>query len=78
MHGRWLGRLVLAGLASTGALAAAGDAAASNGQTILQEVTPLLWTILAISIGGAAITYAFLVYSVFRFRDPETRRRNYG
>jgi hypothetical protein len=71
---RWI---VAAPPALLAALALSGSAAAS-GQSILQQVQPLLWTLIALSVGGAAITYAFLVYAIWRFRDPSTRRRNYG
>jgi len=33
---------------------------------------------VAISAGGAIITFAFLVYSLFRFRDPKVKNRRYG
>lgn len=49
-----------------------------SGATVLQEVTPLLWVLIGLSVGGAAITYGFLVYAIWRFRDPTTKRRNYG
>ena len=48
------------------------------GETDLQEISPLVWVMLAISVGGAIITFAFLVYAVWKFRDPTTRRRRYG
>ena len=48
------------------------------GQTNLQLTEPLLWTMLAISVAGAIVTFAFLVYAVWKFRDPKTRRRRYG
>lgn len=48
------------------------------GETNLQLTTPLLWTIIAISVAGAIVTFAFLVYAVWRFRDPSVRRRRYG
>jgi hypothetical protein len=47
-------------------------------ETVLQEVTPLVWVILAISVGGAIITFAFLAYAVWKFRDPATKGRRYG
>jgi hypothetical protein len=47
-------------------------------QTNLQLTTPLLWTVIAISVAGAIVTFAFLVYAVLRFRDPAVRRRRYG
>ena len=48
------------------------------GQTDLQQISPLVWVILAISVGGAIITFAFLAYAVWKFRDPATRGRRYG
>ncbi|MGA7861138.1 MAG: hypothetical protein WCB19_04710 [Thermoplasmata archaeon] len=48
------------------------------GQTDLQEISPLVWVLLAISVGGAIITFAFLVYAVWKFRDPATKGRRYG
>jgi hypothetical protein len=50
----------------------------AGGETVLQEVTPLVWVILAISVGGAIITFAFLAYAVWKFRDPATKGRRYG
>jgi uncharacterized integral membrane protein len=66
--------LLLAGLGAL--LGLAGPAAAV--QTNLQETTPLVWVILAISIGGALITFAILAYTIWKFRDPTTRGRRYG
>jgi heme/copper-type cytochrome/quinol oxidase subunit 2 len=48
------------------------------GQTDLQEISPLVWIILAIAVGGAIITFAFLAYAVWKFRDPTTKGRRYG
>jgi hypothetical protein len=48
------------------------------GDTNLQLTTPLLWTMIAISTAGAIVTFAFLVYALYRFRDPAVRRRRYG
>jgi hypothetical protein len=58
------------------ALAFAGTASA--GETILQETTPLLWTLIAISFAGAIITFSIMIYALWKFRDPATRRRRYG
>jgi heme/copper-type cytochrome/quinol oxidase subunit 2 len=67
---RAAGLMLLAGLFPTVLRAA--------GQTDLQEITPLVWVILAISVGGAIITFAFLAYAVWKFRDPATKGRRYG
>jgi heme/copper-type cytochrome/quinol oxidase subunit 2 len=48
------------------------------GQTDLQQITPLVWVILAIAVGGAIITFAFLTYAIWKFRDPATKGRRYG
>jgi hypothetical protein len=48
------------------------------GSTDLQQISPLVWVILAIGVGGATITFAFLVYAIWKFRDPATRGRRYG
>jgi TRAP-type C4-dicarboxylate transport system permease small subunit len=62
--------------------AAAAPAAALSGrvatETDLQLTTPLLWILLALSVAGALVTYAFLVYAVWKFRDPKTRGRRHG
>ena len=50
----------------------------AGSESILQQVSPLLWAMVAISVGGAAITYAFLAYAIWKWRDPATRKRNYG
>jgi hypothetical protein len=66
--------------AAGGTLAAASlpTAVMASGQTDLQAITPLVWVILAISVGGAIITFAFLTYAIWKFRDPATRGRRYG
>ena len=50
----------------------------ASGETNLQLTNSLLWVMVGISVAGAIVTFAFLVYSVIRFRDPKTRRRRYG
>ncbi len=44
----------------------------------LEQTTPLVWVMVAISVAGALVTFAFLVYAVVKFRDPKTRGRRYG
>ncbi len=61
---------VLLGVGSVGMLAA--------GQTDLQQVSPLVWVLLALTVAGALITFAFLAYALWKHRDPATRRRRYG
>jgi len=49
-----------------------------GAETNLQLTGPLLWTMVAIGAAGACITFAFLVYALWKFRDPSVRRRRYG
>lgn len=57
---------------------AAGLLPLHASQTPIQEISPLVWVMIAISAAGAFITYAIMTYAVWRFRDPSTKRRNYG
>jgi len=50
----------------------------ASGETPLQLTEPLLWVMLALSVAGAIVTYAFLVYAVWKFRDPKARGRRHG
>lgn len=59
------------------ALLGTGTAAAS-GPTDLQQISPLIWVMIAISVGGALITFAILFYALWRYRDPATKGRRYG
>jgi heme/copper-type cytochrome/quinol oxidase subunit 2 len=52
--------------------------ARAGGSTNLAETSPLVWVMIAISIGGSIITFAILVYSIWRYRDPAVRGRRYG
>jgi hypothetical protein len=73
----WLRRGALGASLVLAVFALLGSASAGDS-SVLQQVSPLVWAMTAISVGGAAITYAFLVYALWKFRDPSTRRRNYG
>lgn len=55
-----------------------GPATAVVAETNLQLTEPLVWVLVAISVAGALITYGFLAYAVWRYRDPHTRGRRYG
>jgi hypothetical protein len=60
---------------------AAGIGAAglvASGSTNLQLTEPVLWTVIGISVAGSIVTFAFLVYALWKFRDPSVRRRRYG
>ena len=50
----------------------------ASGQTNLQETAPLVWVMVGIGVAGSIITFAFLVYSLWKWRDPETNKRRYG
>ena len=66
-------------LAGAGGIAAAGFLVPLvAGETNLQLTEPLLWAMIAISSAGAIVTFAFLVYALWKFRDPAVRRRRYG
>jgi hypothetical protein len=58
------------------AIALAGRVA--SGETNLQLTDPLVWVMLGISVAGAIVTFAYLVYAVWKFRDPTKRGRRYG
>ena len=49
-----------------------------SGETPLQLTEPLLWVMLALTVAGAIVTYAFLVYAVWKFRDPAMKGRRHG
>lgn len=76
MDPRRLARASVAGAGGLGLLVVAGSAAA--GPTNLQETDPILWTLIGISVAGAILTYGFLAYALWKFRDPATRGRRYG
>ena len=67
------------------ALCVAGSAAAvglptllGSGQTNLQQTNALVWVMVALSAVGAIITFAFLIYALWRYRDPKVKNRRYG
>ena len=70
-----LGSAVLSAMGVTGARA---HELLASGQTNLQETNALVWVMVAISATGAIITFAFLAYSLWRFRDPRMKDRRYG
>ncbi|HTT46154.1 MAG TPA: hypothetical protein VMH38_09140 [Thermoplasmata archaeon] len=53
-------------------------AAIASGETNLQQTNALVWVMVAMSAAGAIITFAFLVYSIWKFRDPKVKDRRYG
>ncbi len=67
------------------ALCVAGSAAAvglptllGSGQTNLQQTNALVWVMVALSAVGAIITFAFLIYALWKYRDPKVKNRRYG
>lgn len=50
----------------------------ASGETPLQLTSPLVWVMLGLTVAGAIVTYAFLVYAVWRFRDPAMKGRRHG
>ena len=76
MRWRPSARTILPALGLPGAVTVVGSLDAV--QTNLQETMPIVWVILAISVAGAALTYALLTYALWKFRDPSTRGRRYG
>jgi len=67
---------VLARAAST--VSAGVRAALASGESNLQQTTPLVWVMIAISAAGAIITFAFLTYALWKYRDPKVKHRRYG
>ncbi len=75
----WLRRLarsltIVAGGSTLLALTAGATAGPSN----LQETIPLVWVMVAISVAGAIITWGIMVYALYKFQDPATKKRRYG
>jgi heme/copper-type cytochrome/quinol oxidase subunit 2 len=50
----------------------------ASGETDLQQISPLMWVMVAISATGAIITFSFLVYALWKYRDPKVKHRPYG
>lgn len=48
------------------------------GATDLAQESPIIWVLTGLSVGGAVITFAFLIYGVIRFRDRKMKDRRYG
>jgi len=61
-----------------GLAALRGGVAWAAGQSDLQQTNALVWIMIAISAAGAIVTFAFLVYSLWKFRDPKVKDRRYG
>jgi heme/copper-type cytochrome/quinol oxidase subunit 2 len=50
----------------------------ASAQTDLQQTNALVWVMIALSAVGAIITFAFLIYALWRYRDPKVKNRRYG
>ncbi|HYA54651.1 MAG TPA: hypothetical protein VEG42_03505 [Thermoplasmata archaeon] len=50
----------------------------ASGETNIQQTNALVWVMVGMSVTGAIITFSFLVYSLWKFRDPQVRGRRYG
>ncbi len=46
--------------------------------TNLAETNALVWVMVGISAAGSIVTFAFLVYALWKFRDPKVKGRRYG
>ncbi len=73
---RWV--RVLTGLAGVTVPLAASGVASAAGQSNLSETTPLVDAMFILSMAGAIVTFAILVWALIRFRDPATKGRRYG
>ena len=58
--------------------AAALVARLGSTESNLELTEPLLWVMIGISVAGAIVTFSYLVYAVWKFRDPSKRSRRYG
>ena len=63
---------------SLGAPAVALAGVVASGETPLQLTNPLVWVMLGMTVAGAIVTFAFLVYAVWKFRDPKMKGRRHG
>jgi hypothetical protein len=50
----------------------------ASGSTNLELTSPLVWAMVAISVAGSIVTFSFLVYAIWKFRDPKVKNRRYG
>ena len=55
-----------------------GGAVRATAETPYQLTWPLIEVMTALSVVGAAITFYFLVYAIWKFRDPRMRGRRHG
>lgn len=60
------------------ALALAAAAPVLRGSSNLAETNGLIWVMIGVGTAGSIVTFAFLVYSIWRFRDPKVKGRRYG
>ena len=61
-----------------GAVSGPLAALSGTGVTNLDQTNALVWTMIGIGSAGAIVTFAFLVYALWKFRDPNAKGRRYG
>lgn len=63
----------------TGAsMAFAPAAIVAASESNLQLTNGVVWVLVGISTAGSIVTFAFLAYALWKFRDPAVRGRRYG
>lgn len=67
-----------AGFSAAGSALVGLPALRAAGQTDLQQTNAVVWVMIAASAVGAIITFAFLVYALWKYRDPKVKNRRYG
>jgi hypothetical protein len=50
----------------------------ASGSTDLAQTNGVVWAMVAISVAGSIVTFSFLVYALWKFRDPKVKNRRYG
>ena len=50
----------------------------ASGQTDLQQTLTLVWVMVGLAVAGSIITFGFLIYALWKFRDPRVKGRRYG
>ena len=61
-----------------GLLGGAASTLRLSGSTDLQQDQGLILVMTVASVVGAVLTWAFLAYALWKYRDPATRGRRYG
>ncbi len=66
------------GVARGAAAALPMGALLGSGSTNLDQTNALVWIMIAIAAAGAIVTFAFLAYAIWKFRDPKVKGRRHG